>query len=109
MKTIDLKPVGEAAKIICKGLAYGLVLSALCGTKVTVTRKYVSNSTTETGYYDAVESIMQSSMWDSAKQEAIEMLKKDGDNDYYKAVISIANSSMWANQKLETIEILSKK
>lgn len=51
---------------------------------------------------------MNSSMFDSRKVQAIELLKKDQQQTYYKAVISIVNSTMFDSRKVEAIEKLNK-
>ncbi len=58
-------------------------------------------------YDSAVASIMNSSMFDSRKVQAIELLKKDQQQTYYKAVISIVNSTMFDSRKVEAIEKLN--
>lgn len=58
-------------------------------------------------YDSAVASIMNSSMFDSRKVQAIELLKKDQQQTYYKAVISVVNSTMFDSRKVEAIEKLN--
>jgi uncharacterized protein YoaH (UPF0181 family) len=58
-------------------------------------------------YDSAVASIMNSSMFDSRKVQAIELLKKDQPKTYYKAVMSIVNSTMFDSRKVEAIEKLN--
>lgn len=60
-------------------------------------------------YSDAVKVIVESSMFDSNKKRAIELLKRDGDAGYYNAVISTVNSNMFDSNKLEAIETMSQK
>jgi hypothetical protein len=61
------------------------------------------------GYSDAVKVIVESSMFDSNKKRAIELLKRDGDAGYYNSVISVVNSSMFDSNKIEAIKMMSKK
>ena len=56
------------------------------------------------GYYDAVNAIMKSDMWDFYKQEAISSLKRDGSAEMYTTVITIIDSDMWEYQKLNMIK-----
>lgn len=58
-------------------------------------------------YDSVVASIMNSSMFDSRKVQAIELLKKDYPQTYYKTVISIINSNMFDSRKVEAIEKLN--
>lgn len=58
-------------------------------------------------YDSAVSAIMNSSMFDSRKVQAIELLKKDQPKTYYKAVMSIVNSTMFDSRKVEAIEKLN--
>lgn len=55
-------------------------------------------------YGDAVNVIMNSSMWSEDKSKVISFLKTDGDSDFYRSVISVVKSSMWSNDKVKTIE-----
>lgn len=106
MKRIDWKFVGECAKSVGKGMAYGLALATVCGTKITVKRTYVSETA---GYYEAVDSVMNSNMLDSYKRTVVEMIKPDGNSGYYKSVISVMESNMLDSYKRDTIEALSEK
>lgn len=58
-------------------------------------------------YDSAVASIMNSSMFDSRKVQAVELLKKNQQQTYYKAVMSIVNSTMFDSRKVEAIEKLN--
>lgn len=60
-------------------------------------------------YSGAVDVIVNSSMLDSNKTCAIELLKHDKDVSYYSAVISTVNSSMLDSRKIATIKTLSEK
>ena len=61
------------------------------------------------GYSDAVKAIVESSMFDSGKKRAIELLKRDGDAGYYNAVIATVNSDMFDSGKIASIEAMSRK
>lgn len=63
----------------------------------------------EVNYSDAIKVIVESSMFDSSKKRAIELLKRDADAGYYRSVISTVNSSMFDSNKLEAIEMMSQK
>lgn len=58
-------------------------------------------------YDSAVSAIMNSSMFDGRKVQAIELLKKSQPETYYKAVISIITSNMFDGRKVEAIEKLN--
>jgi hypothetical protein len=59
-------------------------------------------------YGDAVEAIMDSDMFSSDKEKAMEALKVDGDSGYYKAVIHVANSDTFSSSKAKTIMSMNK-
>ena len=56
------------------------------------------------GYSDAVKAIMCSNMFDSNKEKAVELLKKDADAEYYKSVANILESDMFDSHKIRAIE-----
>ena len=105
---ITKEQVKGAVKGICI-LAYGA--AAIAGAIITRDSRE-STKTCYVGtanYSDAVKVIVESSMFDSTKKRAIELLKTDGDAGYYNAVISTVNSRMFDSNKIETIEMISKK
>lgn len=57
-------------------------------------------------YGGAVKTIMDSDMFDSRKEEALQILKREGDAEYYKAVISVINSDMFDSRKIDVLKTL---
>lgn len=110
MKKIKItkEHVKSAVKGICI-LAYSA--AAVAGAVFTRGETRTSNMyyVGAAGYSDAVKVIVESSMFDSMKTRAIELLKHDGDAGYYNAVISTVNSSMFDSKKIQAIEMLSQK
>ena len=94
--------VGAGKVIIC-----GLSCVALIIPHVEDSISAVKRLTAKATYGGAVETIMNSSMLSSYKQEAIETLQKDRDADYYKSVIEVVNSNMLGSYKVETIKKIS--
>ena len=82
-----------------------VVLSYLTRSNVVAVKSYIG----EVGYNDAVDAILNSSMFDSTKTRVLGLLKRDGNAEYYKAVITTINSSMFDSSKVRTIEMLSEK
>ena len=107
MLHVNWKTVGGCTKALGKGIAYGALLILACGTKIKIERTY--NSCNPVGYYDAVNSIMESNMLDSYKREIVEMIKPDSNSDYYNSVISVLESNMLDSYKRDTIKTLSEK
>ena len=106
MMKLNLESIGVIAKGVCKLTAWGVALVALSE----VANHGTERNNTNGKYSDAVDAIMKSDMFSSQKQEAVSMLKTDGNEEYYKAIISIANDSrMLTNNKVETIKNLSEK
>ena len=107
------KVIRKQVKNIVKGvciLAYGT--AAIVGAFLTrdskqsnETKHYVSDAT----YSDTVNVIVNSSMLESSKKRAIEMLKSDGNAEYYNAVIATVNSDMLDSNKIAAIELIFKK
>lgn len=60
-------------------------------------------------YGDAVEAIMNSSLFSDSKREALRLVQKDRDSDYYGSIIKVVNSSAFSDTKLEMLEILNQK
>lgn len=54
-------------------------------------------------YCDAIESILDSGMLSSNKEEAIALIRKGEDSEYYKSIIAIVKSSMLSSDKLQSI------
>lgn len=107
-----IKITKEQVKNVVKGvciLAYGT--AAVVGAILTrdsreSTKTYYIGAAS---YSDAVKVIVESSMFDSYKKRAIELLKRDGDAAYYNSVIATVNSRMFDSNKIEAIETISEK
>lgn len=59
-------------------------------------------------YSDAINVIMDSNMFDSNKNEAMVLLKKNQDAEYYKTIIQIVKSNMFDSNKIRAITNLNK-
>jgi hypothetical protein len=100
MKTETLKNV---LGVVGKVAAIGTLLALSRATKV----EYVVNNDDRTvGYYDAVRSIMATSMFASDKRACVSVMRRDAGSDYYRAVIEIAQSSMFGSDKIAAIKML---
>lgn len=109
MKIVDWKNVCKkicdiTSTVFVLGLSYGIMFSSP-RKKVQATNDY---NYLIASYSKAVKAIVESNMLDSRKCEAIELLKRDGDDDYYKAVISVINSNMLDSRKVDTIRTISE-
>lgn len=60
-------------------------------------------------YSDAVRVIMNSIMLSSYKEEALGILKRDGDAEYYKSVIMVIESNSLSSTKMDMMRKLSEK
>lgn len=102
MTMFDVKTICKLAMKGCgltlKGVAY---LSSILAAMDIVDK---INFNSETTYSDAVEAIMESDMFSSAKKEIMEFVTPDKNNDFYKAVIQVVNSDMFSNSKVEVIK-----
>ena len=58
---------------------------------------------------DAVQAVLDESMWHGDQREALNLLKTNQSEDYYKAFIKIIKSSAWSGDKLEMIRSLNEK
>lgn len=88
--------VGRIVKVVGGVIVYGLAS--------TVSTKSIKDIVDDVrysrkaSYSDAIGAIMNcSSMLDSYKNEAVAVIKKDGDCEYYKTVIKIAKSNIFKN------------
>lgn len=102
---IDVKHVGNIAKIVGK-VAASVAVLALLPRAIYVENIVGDCDCRATGYYDAVRTIAESTMFASDKREAIAVLKHDGDAEYYKTVISIIKTNMFASEKIAMIKML---
>ena len=60
-------------------------------------------------YSEAVKVIMEEVRLDSNKNEAIKVLRRDGDTEYYAAVIEAVKNTMLDSGKIQIIKTLSEK
>jgi len=106
MRKLDLGCVVELAKPLCKGFAYGALLSLLTKSfelDVNIGKDEIAD------YGDAVQAIMDSAMFGSDKSKAVAALKKCASSEYYKAIISIvSDGSMFGSDKVKLIQTLSE-
>ena len=61
----------------------------------------------DVSYSDAVGVIMDSNMFDSNKNRAMELLKRDGDSEYYKTIVKIIKSDIFDSNKIISIATLN--
>ena len=97
----------QVVKIIAgtgKVLICGLSCLALIAPHVENSIDAVKRLTAKADYSGAIKAIMNSSMLSSYKQEAVEAVQKDRDEDYYKSIIEVVNSNMLASYKIDTIK-----
>ena len=60
-------------------------------------------------YSDAVSAVLNSDMFSSAKEEAVKMIPKDGDNELYRSIIQIVNSDAFSSNKANMIKDICGK
>lgn len=60
-------------------------------------------------YSEAVRVIMQEFTFDSNRNEAVKLLKRDEDVEYYAAVIEAVRSCTFDSNRIELIKTLSEK
>jgi hypothetical protein len=104
---ISTEQIGKIVKGGCKLAlaAFALALPSL----IRENAKTVSYCIGEAKYSDAVNAILNSSMFDSSKTQAMELLKREADSEYYKSVIMAVNSDMFDSTKINTIRMISEK
>lgn len=106
MRKLDFEQIVEVAKPIVKGVACGALLTLL---NRSIKLNINVGETESVGYGEAVNTIMNSTMFGSDKSKAVAMLKKCASADYYKAVVCIVSDDcMFASDKLKTIQALSE-
>lgn len=111
MRKIDWKSVGQKVSNTAKevGTVAGVVLLTAVTAPIVIAASMAETSENRhIDYSDVVKTILDSSMYNSDKAEAISVLKRDGDYNYYKSIISIVESSMYNSDKLDAIEKLSE-
>ena len=106
MKKINWKPVGEFIGTACAAL-YGMALGYAAWKTTGCIGEH--DETSNANYIDAVEAIMDSSMWSDAKADVMDVLKRHENSDYYGAVIQIVKSSTFSDNKVKMIKSLSEK
>lgn len=109
MKKINIskETVGKVAKNCANIAVFGLAMIL-----PHVTEKNVATVKYRIGkadYSDAVGAIMGSDMFDSYKNEAINLLKKEDTTEYYSAVIQVMNSDMFDSYKVDSIRKINEK
>lgn len=60
-------------------------------------------------YSDAVSAVLSSDMFSSAKEEAVKMIPKDGDNELYRSIIQVVNSDAFSGNKVNMIKDICGK
>lgn len=105
MNGLNVKPIGNFVKGVCKVIGYGALLALACGVKI----EYEHHESGAAKYSDAVDAIVNSNMWSSDKAAAIAALDRDANEDLYKAVIHVAKGTMWSADKVDMIKKLCKK
>lgn len=60
-------------------------------------------------YSDAINAVLDSSMFSSNKEEIIRALPKDGSSDFYKSVMHIVESDMLSSSKVNAIVDMCKQ
>lgn len=96
-----LKTVGSVAKGAFE-IFSTVVVAGLLVTKVSGHKRDVS-------YLDAVNAVMNSSLWSDNKVKIMNALKPNFKPEVYEAVVGIVNSSMWFDDKTETIIRMCKQ
>ena len=98
---INKEKVGQIVKTGSNLLVFGLMfVSPYIGRKEIVdTVRYSCN----VKYSDAVEVVLQSTMFSGDKTKAIAMIPKDKDSDFYKSVIAVMKSNLFSGDKLKML------
>lgn len=99
-KTLEV--AGKIAKKGCELAAYGLMTMLSCVTVKDVVEAVRYSG--DVGYSDAVNAIMNSSMYSHDKTSAVTALTRNDNSETYKAVIQIARSGMYSHEKVKSIQ-----
>ena len=95
LNTDGMKAVGKLAKgvfeVVSTVLVAGLLVAKASGNKPIVT------------YNDAMNAVMNSSLWSEDKVKVIDVLKPNYKPELYEAVIGVLESSLWGEDKVEVI------
>lgn len=104
---ITTDTIRKAGKIAGAVVLYGvtIIASRISVQDVVDMVRYRGNVT----YSDAVDTIMNSTMFSSDKGKAVKELQKNKDSDYYRAVIRVVKSSMYSSDKIKTIAELKEE
>lgn len=105
---INKEHVGKIIVGTGKVVIYGLSCLALIIPHVENSINATKRLVAKPNYGGAIEAVMNSDMMSSYKQEAVDVIQKDRDDDYYKAVIEVINSNMLSSYKIETIRKISR-
>lgn len=108
-KWISKEQLGTIGKKLYRGCGYAVkglatVVAYMSVTGLLEDLRYCG----PVGYSDAVNAIIDSSLYSDGKAKIMAVLKTDGDSDYYKAVIKVVQSVMYSDKKVEIIENMSK-
>lgn len=99
------------SEVVCKIAGYSLTVGTIVGLVAIKVNEAEEPSNKNAlrffDYSDAVNTILDSDMFDSSKKRAISILKKHDTSGYYKTIIGIVNSDMFDSSKMELIEKLS--
>lgn len=103
MKKLNItkETIKDTFKVACR-----ITLCGLAIVKSSNTAKDIIDMVRYSGnvkYSDAVDVIMDSNMFDSNKNEALALLKKNKDAEYYKTIIRIVKSNMFDSNKIKAI------
>ncbi len=60
-------------------------------------------------YSGVISAIVNSNMWDSYKEKAIEIVPKNADPELYGSLLAVILSDQWDKSKVKTIETLCRK
>lgn len=98
--------IKDTFKVVCKVALCGVAIAKSSNTARDIIDmvRYSGN----VKYSDAVDVIMDSSMFDSNKNEALVLLKKNKDAEYYKTIIRIIKSDMFDSNKIKAITNFNK-
>lgn len=106
-KTNIASKVWDITKKVGK-VAIPLVVSGVANNASSTISKLFS-TVNECTYSGAVDTVMNSNMWSSDKQDVIKAIGKDESPETYKAICSVAESMMWSADKRDTIIDMCKK
>ena len=59
-------------------------------------------------YYEVIKNVLDSDMWDSDKEDLLDIIPRDESSYYYNIVIQILNSDAFDSTKVECIKNITK-